>query len=174
MSYKNFPLAIFWCFVAVVALTRGIWGRGWGRKKFDPPNLPRRGSWGPKIFFPWGSTKSLLYCQILRRCDKNWGFGGRGTLLVFFQKATCNTEVDSEHALETIIVGISSYRGRNLIKNWRTEFWISSPFWRYGFPNFTKFFVNFFQKIHVGLVWRRQGLGLICVHNLLGKCHLIA
>ena len=127
-------------------LLAGFWGRGWGRKKFDPLNLPPRGSWGPQIFFSRGSTKSLLYCQISRPCDKNWGVGGQGNFLIFFETATYNTGSDSEHALGPIIVFISSYRGRNLLHWSRTAFWISSPFWRYGLPNFTNFFEKFCQK----------------------------
>jgi len=36
-------------------LTRGFWGRGWGRKKFDPPYLPHLGVGGAKFIFPLGA-----------------------------------------------------------------------------------------------------------------------
>ena len=58
----------------------GILREGW--EKFDPLNLPPMGSWDPK-FFPLGSTESLLYCQISRPCDKNWGLGA-GQVFNFF------------------------------------------------------------------------------------------
>ena len=62
----------------------GILKEGW-EKKFDPLNLPLGGHGTPN-FFPLGSTESLLYCQISRPCDKNWGLGGRGKFLIFFKQ----------------------------------------------------------------------------------------
>jgi len=69
-------------------LTGGFWGRGWGRKKFDPPYLPPRGSWGPKNFYPWGSTRTLLNCQISRFYTENWGQGVVTTVFIFFNRSS--------------------------------------------------------------------------------------
>jgi len=44
---------------------------------------PKKGSWGPKIFSPWGSTKSLLCCQISRPYVKS-GVRGAWQLFSFF------------------------------------------------------------------------------------------
>ena len=65
-------------------LTRGFWGRD-GKKSLAPLIYPLGGHGTPNCF-PLGSTESLLFCQISRPCDKNWGLGGRGKFLVFFKQ----------------------------------------------------------------------------------------
>jgi len=41
-------------------LTKGFWGRGWGRKKFDPHISPIWGPGKPNLFFPWGADRGYL------------------------------------------------------------------------------------------------------------------
>ena len=52
--------------VKISELTKGFWGSGWGRKKFDPHISPIWGSGKPNLLFPWGFRQGLPCCQNLR------------------------------------------------------------------------------------------------------------
>ena len=119
----------------------GILREGW-EKSLAPLIYPLGGHRTPN-FFPWVYRVSTFLPNFtpLRQKLGSWG---RDKFLVFLN-SNLQHEADSGHALGPIIVFISSYRGRNLLKKF-LDSWISSPFWRYGLPNFTNFLVNFCQK----------------------------
>ena len=129
----------------------GIWlgdFEGGGKKCLTPSIYPLGGHGTPK-FFSLGSTESLLYCQISRPCDKNWGLGRRGKFLIFLN-SNLQHEVWQQACTRANYCFYFILQWTKFAKkNSRTGFWISSPFWRYGLPNFTNFFGKFLPKIHV-------------------------
>ena len=136
--------------VKISGCDSGILREGW-KKKFDPLNLPPRGSWDPQIFFPLGSTESTLLPNftLLRQKLGSWG---RGKFL-FFLNSNLQHEVWQRHALGPIIVFISSYMGRNLLKKIEDRILNFFPVLEIWPPKLYQFFGKFLPKIHVGLVW---------------------
>ena len=85
-------------------LLAGFWGRGWGRKKFDPPYLPHLGVGGAKFIFSFGvpmgatllpkntSLTPTLAPQKIRDCFKKfWGGGTQFRVLWGLPSPECRT-----------------------------------------------------------------------------------
>ena len=62
----------------------GILREGW-EKKFDPLNLPPRGSWDPQIFLP-GGLPSLYFTAKFHAPATKTGVLGAGQVFNFFKQ----------------------------------------------------------------------------------------
>ena len=105
---------------------------------------------GPQIFSLRG-LPSLYFTAKFHAPATKTGVLEGGASFYFF-KATYNTRSDSGHALGPIIVFISSYRGRNLLKKFEDRVLNFFPVLEIWPPKLYQFFGKFLPKIHVGLV----------------------
>ena len=128
----------------------GILREGW--EKSLTPSIYPLGGMGPPIFSLGVYRISTLLPNFTPLWQKLWYWGARQVFI--FLNSNLQHEVWQRACTRANYCFYFILQATKFDKkNSRTGFWISSPFWRYGLPNFTNFLVNFCQKIHVGLVW---------------------
>jgi len=150
-------------------LTRGFWGRGWGRKKFDPPYLPHLGVKGAKFIFslgaPLGATLIPKTTGLaptwappkIRDCFKKfWGVVPETGFLRGLPLSECRTNFFERLR-------------RKKPQAFFSFFQISIQGLSYAPSKNGQIFDEFWPKIHAGLIWRREGLRWIKIQCLVGK-----
>ena len=129
----------------------GILREGW-EKKFDPINLPHRGSWDPQIFSLGGLPSLYFTAKFHAPATKTGVLGGRGKFLIFLN-SNLQHEVWQRACTRANYCFYFILQGTKLAKKTRGQDFKLLP--RFGdmASQTLPIFGKFLPKIHVGLVW---------------------